>query len=344
MAKIGFDLRYLVTSLFEEAVIRVVGGQFQRGAEDFLESLGGEGKNFRDWSLPSHWMLGGTGRAPTSSPTLSRTGTGANGEVGPGSPVGTSSTSMSPQTCLMDYPALAYLTNAYLSALNSLRLLAPLAVALPLRQILLESLTRVDIALEEYDRFIFGDRRGTPSAAFAFRSRLLKNQKKDQELPPVNGHHQSNGGDATKKESELNPTASSAPSTAPFRLQGMEGSLVLSEQQIMDGFLVVYKRAVQDYILKCFDEGIYGGLIPHPALEDDDEEEKKALKVEKTKEEEDKVEPVTASELEAETKPNVEANAEAAGEAAEEATPEAPVDPVDELAAVKADVQEPSLL
>ncbi|KAF9345249.1 hypothetical protein BGX34_004909, partial [Mortierella sp. NVP85] len=35
MGKIGFDLRYLVTSLFEEAVLRVVGGAFQRGAEEF---------------------------------------------------------------------------------------------------------------------------------------------------------------------------------------------------------------------------------------------------------------------------------------------------------------------
>ncbi|GJJ76615.1 conserved oligomeric Golgi complex subunit 8 [Entomortierella parvispora] len=327
MAKIGFDLRYLVTSLFEEAVVRVVGGQFERGAEDFLESLGGEGKNFPDWSLPSHWMLGSTGRAPTSSsssPTLTRTGTGANGEAG------ASSTSMSPQTCLMDYPPLAYLTNAYLSALNSLRLLAPLAVAMPLRQILIESLTRVDMALEEYDRFIFGDRRGTPSAALAFRSRLLKNHKKDQAL---NGHSHpglSNGHHTQDAESN-----SSASSVAPFRLQGMEGSVVLSEQQIMDGFLVVYKRAVQDYILKCFDEGIYGGLVPHPVLEDDDEEEK-TLKADKVKEEESLAESAAVPQPEAETKLDTETNTEAAEETAAET---AAVDPADEPAAVITQVQ-----
>jgi len=333
MAKIGFDLRYLVTSLFEEAVIRVVGGQFERGAEDFLESLGGEGKTFPDWSLPSHWMLGGTGRAPMSSPTLSRTGSGTNGEVGAGTPASTTSTSMSPQTCLMDYPALAYLTNAYLSALNSLRLLAPLAVALPLRQILIESLTRVDMALEEYDRFIFGDRRGTPSAAFAFRSRLLKNQKKDQDQDQsLNGHHpQSLSNGNHTKEGESNPT-SSASSEAPFRLQGMEGSVVLNEQQIMDGFLVVYKRAVQDYILKCFDEGIYGGLVSHPTFEDDEEEEK-APKAEKVKEEEDDVESTKASQPEAETTPDAEANAEAT----EETAAAVAVGPVDEPAAVEAE-------
>ncbi|KAG0055307.1 hypothetical protein BGZ83_009065 [Gryganskiella cystojenkinii] len=277
MAKIGFDLRYLVTSLFEEAVIRVVGGQFERGADEFLESLGGEGRHPPDWQVPSQWMLGGTGRVATStsspssasSPTFSRASATESSSSG---------TSMSPQTCLMDYPSLAYLANAYLSALNSLRLLAPLSVALPLRHIMVESLTRIDLALEEYDRFIFGDRRGTPAAAFAFRSRLL-NHRDHQHL---NGH--SNGasaaaanGHTTGEESNLPTSSSYSSATAQFRLQGMEGSVVLNEQKIMDGFLVVYKRAVQDYILKCFDEGIYGGMVPHPALEEDEVEQVKTV-------------------------------------------------------------------
>ncbi|KAF9906320.1 conserved oligomeric Golgi complex component [Linnemannia zychae] len=245
MAKIGFDLRYLVTSLFEEAVIRVVGGAFQRGADEFIDSLGGDGKNYPDWLLPSQWMLGGTGRAPSSSsstppssstatsPVLNRGETTGSPERSPA----LTTLSMSPQTCLMDYPALAYLTNSYLAALNSLRLLAPLSLAIPLREILLDSMLRVDMALEQYDKLIFGDR---PSA---FKSRLMV-------TPPA------------APITAVNHTVASVTDTnGQFKLQGREGSAVLNEKKIMDGFVVVYKRAVQDYIFKCFDEGIYGGLV-----------------------------------------------------------------------------------
>ncbi|KAF8935953.1 conserved oligomeric Golgi complex component [Dissophora ornata] len=256
MAKIGFDLRYLVTSLFEEAVIRVVGGAFQRGAEEFVDGLGGEGKKYPEWLLPSQWMLGGTGRTPTpssstsstsTSPTLGRTSTTDAAGVGIGS-----SSSMSPQTCLMDYPPLAYLTNAYLTALNSLRLLAPLSLAMPLREILVDSLMRVDLALEEYDRFVFGER------ASAFRSTLFISSSRPA---------------AAAAAAATTTTISSAAqnSAEGFKMQGMEGSVILNEQKIMDGFVVVYKRAVQDYILKCFDEGIYGGLVHVDVGQDVDE-------------------------------------------------------------------------
>ncbi|KAF9346388.1 hypothetical protein BGX26_002119 [Mortierella sp. AD094] len=245
MSKIGFDLRSLVTSLIEEAVIRVVGGAFQRSADEFVDSLGGEGRNYPDWFLPSQWILGGTGRAPTSSnssPILGRT---------PGLDAASSSSSMSPQNYLMDYPSLAYLTNSYLTALNSLRLLAPLSLAIPLREILVDSLTRVDLAVEDYDRFVFGER------ASAFCSALL---------PP--------GPDRPPGLPSLVPTPpTGSNSTLGFRMQGMEGSTVLNEQKIMDGFVVVYKRAVQDYILKCFDEGVYGGLVHVDVGQDNDAEE-----------------------------------------------------------------------
>ncbi|KAG0366505.1 Dor1-like family-domain-containing protein [Gamsiella multidivaricata] len=241
MSKIGFDLRYLVTSLFEEAVIRVVGGAFQKGADEFLDSLGGEGKNHPEWLLPSQWMLGGTGRtlssassSATASPLLGRTVSSA--DIASGSSL--SALSMSPQTCLMDYPPLAYLANSYLTALNSLRLLAPLSLAIPLREILADSLMRMDLSLEEYDRFVFGER------ASAFRSSFL----------PATQAPSATATAATMSSSGQNGGLG-------FRMQGMEGSAVLNEQKIMDGFVVVYKRAVQDYILKCFDEGIYGGLV-----------------------------------------------------------------------------------
>ncbi|KAF9186265.1 conserved oligomeric Golgi complex component [Haplosporangium sp. Z 767] len=248
LAKIGFDLRYLVTSLFEEAMIRIVGGAFQRGADEFLDSLGGENRNHPDWLLPSQWMLGGTGRAPTSSSSPLPSSTSPVFGRTSNTDGSSSSSSLSPQTCLMDYPALAYLTNAYLTALNSLRLLAPLSLAIPLREILVDSLMRVDMALEEYDRFVFGER------SSAFRSTLLSSRPAAP--APTAGH--------IADQSERDPG---------FKMQGMEGSVILNEQKIMDGFVIVYKRAVQDYILKCFDEGIYGGLIHVELTQDLNNEE-----------------------------------------------------------------------
>ncbi|KAF9113186.1 hypothetical protein BGX27_002027 [Mortierella sp. AM989] len=247
MSKIGFDLRCLVTSLVEEAVIRVVGGAFQRSADEFVDSLGGEGRNYPDWVLPSQWILSGTGRTPmssSSSPVLGRA---------PSVDVTSGNSSMSPQSYLMDYPSLAYLANSYLTALNSLRLLAPLSLAIPLREILIDSLTRVDLAIEDYDRFIFGERTS------AFRSALLPpGPARPSELP------------------SLVPTPQTGSNgTVGFRMQGMEGSTILNEHKIMDGFVVVYKRAVQDYILKCFDEGVYGGLV-HVEVDQDEENDVEA--------------------------------------------------------------------
>ncbi|KAF9199524.1 conserved oligomeric Golgi complex component [Haplosporangium sp. Z 27] len=245
MSKIGFDLRSLITSLIEEAVIRVVGGAFQRSADEFIDSLGGEGRNYPDWFLPSQWILSGTGRGPATSVSSLTLGRTPSMDI-PRS----SSSSMSPQSYLMDYPSLAYLTNSYLTALNSLRLLAPLSLAIPLREILVDSLIRVDLAIEDYDRFIFGERTS------AFLSALL---------PPRS--------DRSPGLPSLAPASSTGTGgNGGFRMQGMEGSTVLNEQKIMDGFVVVYKRAVQDYILKCFDEGIYGGLVHVDVGQDDDVE------------------------------------------------------------------------
>ncbi|KAG0091585.1 hypothetical protein BGZ93_011316 [Podila epicladia] len=288
MGKIGFDLRCLVTSLFEEAVIRLVGGAFQRGAIEFLDSLGGEGFNYPEWQLPSQWMLGSTGRvSSTGSPTLSRSTV-----AGAGSPTtsGTSGSTMSPQTVLMDYPALAYLTNAYLTALNSLRLLAPLSVAVPLREILVDSLAQVNSALEEYDRFVFGER-----AISTLHSLLgIKTHSDTKEATATNG---------TSKAQH-----------------GLEGSALLNEQKTMDGFLIVYKRAVYDYILKCFDEGIYGGLVRE--LYDHKEEE-----AVDTKEDEEVPEPVAeAGETEPSEEPQPDIKVEASSEAPSEELSDAPSD------------------
>ncbi|KAF9304264.1 conserved oligomeric Golgi complex component [Mortierella antarctica] len=294
MGKIGFDLRCLVTSLFEEAVIRVVGGAFQRGAIEFLDSLGGEGFNYPEWQLPSQWMLGSTGRvSSTGSSTLSRSKV-----AGAGSPTtsGTSGSTMSPQTVLMDYPTLAYLTNAYLTALNSLRLLAPLSVAVPLREILVDSLAQVNSALEEYDRFVFGERANSTLHTVL----RIKAYSDTKEATTTNG---------TSKAQH-----------------GLEGSALLNEQKMMDGFLIVYKRAVYDYILKCFDEGIYGGLVRE--LYDHKEEE-----VVDTKEDEEVPEPVAeagATEPSEEPQPidnMIEASSEAPSEVPSTLPSEVPKEP-----------------
>ncbi|KAF9149356.1 conserved oligomeric Golgi complex component [Linnemannia schmuckeri] len=314
MAKIGFDLRYLVTSLFEEAVIRVVGGAFQRGTDEFIDGLGGDGKNYPDWLLPSQWMLGGTGRAPSSTsstPPSSSTVTSPVLGRGEGSPGSTFSPtmaplSMSPQTCLMDYPALAYLTNSYLAALNSLRLLAPLSLAIPLREILVDSLLHVDMALEKYDRLIFGER---PSA---FRSSLIVATA----IP------------ATSSDT----TTTTTNRDGHFKLQGREGSAVLHEKKIMDGFIVVYKRAVQDYIFKCFDEGIYGGLVFVEKDLDAQIEEQPEVDIEPAPATEDTVEETTESTLEpvADNQPSQSTDAltgasSSSNPAVEEATPTSPI-------------------
>lgn len=301
MGKIGFDLRYLVTSLFEEAVIRVVGGAFQRGAIEFLDSLGGEGYNYPEWQLPSQWMLGGTGRlSSTGSPTLSRSTV-----AGAGSPTtssGTSGSTMSPQTVLMDYPALAYLTNAYLTALNSLRLLAPLSVAVPLREILVDSLTQVNSALEEYDRFVFGERSNSTLHSVLG---IKAHSDAAQETTTTNG--------ALKAQ------------------HGLEGSALLNEQKTMDGFLIVYKRAVHDYILKCFDEGIYGGLV-RELYDHKDGDAEEAIE---TKEEDEVPEPVTdtiatePSEEPRSSESKDEAPSETPSKTPSEAPSEAPKEPAE---------------
>ncbi|KAI1303399.1 hypothetical protein EDD11_005340 [Mortierella claussenii] len=289
MAKIGFDIRYLVTSFFEEAVIRIVGGAFQRGADEFLDSLGGEGRHSPDWLIPSQWMISSTGRGPTISSLTTSTSTSLiMGRSSSSSDVSTelngssSSSSMSPQSLLMDYPALAYLTNSYLTALNSLRLLAPLSLAIPLREILVDSLMRVDLALEEYDQFIFGNER--PGGA-AFVSTLRRGV-----APPPRSTQAGQKGQ----------------SQGLLKIKGMEGSKVLNEQKTMDGFLVVYKRAVQDYILRCFDEGIYGGLV-HVDVDDDHEEP--ALPVAETDTEAD-AETEVETQTEAKVRIQVETGAE----------------------------------
>ncbi|KAF9972525.1 conserved oligomeric Golgi complex component [Actinomortierella ambigua] len=277
LSRVGVDLRYLVTSLFEDAVLRVVGAAFQRATLEYLEGLGGDGRTGpEDWLLPSQWMVTGT-----SSATAAVTGTGrtaaqlaspptssSSSPQAGGSPLSTGST-LAPQTILMDYPSLAYLTNGLLAALNSLRLLAPLSLARPLRLVLQECLWRVEQGLDDYDVAIFGGRKERSNSS-AGKDEDEAEEKEDETLAK------------TGKASRLD-----APQAA-------------AEQRLMESYVVVYQRAVRDYILKCFDEGIYGGLVLHLEEDEDDEDDGEAKKEEekeekKKEEEEDKAEAVEES-------------------------------------------------
>ncbi|KAG0239080.1 hypothetical protein BGW41_007923 [Actinomortierella wolfii] len=250
LSRIGVDIRYLVTSLFEDAVLRVVGSAFQKATLEFLEGLGGDGRTGpNDWLLPSQWMVTGTtatssfttGRMATTGQLSSSSSSSPTMQRSPPLPAPTSpslatasgSASLTPQTILMDYPSLAYLTNGLLAALNSLRLLAPLSLARPLRMVLKECLLRVEQGLDDYDVAIFG--------------RKNNNDDKGGEGAEAGGE------DGKGKASKLD-----APQAA-------------AEQRLMDNYVLVYQRAVRDYILKCFDEGIYGGLVLHFDDEEDDE-------------------------------------------------------------------------
>ncbi|KAF9157488.1 hypothetical protein DFQ26_008675 [Actinomortierella ambigua] len=265
LSRVGVDIRYLVTPLFEDAVLRVVGTAFQRATLEFLEGLGGDGRSGpEDWLLPSQWMVTGT----STSASTSAAGRSVSTQLS--SPPHSSSSSpataataaitltLAPQTILMDYPSLAYLTNGLLAALNSLRLLAPLSLARPLRLVLQECLWRVEQGLDDYDVAIFGRKER--------KNRSSKNSKEEEEDRRAEG-----GGDIQAG-----------------KVSKLDAPQAVTEQRLMESYVVVYQRAVRDYILKCFDEGIYGGLVLHLEDDDDDDVEEEKEKEKENEEREEK--------------------------------------------------------
>ncbi|CAG8717866.1 18643_t:CDS:1 [Racocetra persica] len=137
LGRVGVDFRHLVTGYFETAVDRIIRKMITDGTQEFCDDLKQAIKNV---DLPSSWMIGDKKSSNLSDlrPSL----------------VSSSSTpttsSFTPLIILLDYPPLAYLTNAYLAAFNSLRLVAPLSLFHPLGKHISQSLMLITDLLHEY--------------------------------------------------------------------------------------------------------------------------------------------------------------------------------------------------
>ncbi|PKC09371.1 Dor1-domain-containing protein, partial [Rhizophagus irregularis] len=119
--RVGVDFRHLVTGYFEEAVERIVKKIISDGTQVFLDELNEAIKNV---NIPNTWMISDKKSVnlfesipsirPSSSSSISSTNSST-----------TVTSSFTPLVILLDYPPIAYLTNAYLTAFNSLRVIAP---------------------------------------------------------------------------------------------------------------------------------------------------------------------------------------------------------------------------
>ncbi|CAG8488013.1 14338_t:CDS:1 [Racocetra fulgida] len=137
LGRVGVDFRHLVTGYFETAVDRIIRKMITDGTQEFCDDLKRATKNVE---LPSTWMIG-----DKKSSTLSD----LRPSLGSSSSTPTTS-SFTPLIILLDYPPLAYLTNAYLAAFNSLRLVAPVSLFHPLGKHLSQSLMLITDLLHEY--------------------------------------------------------------------------------------------------------------------------------------------------------------------------------------------------
>ncbi|CAG8629119.1 12995_t:CDS:1 [Cetraspora pellucida] len=137
LGRVGIDFRHLVTGYFETAVDRIIRKMITDGTHEFCDDLKRAIKNV---DSPSTWMI-----SDKKSTNLS--------DLRP-SLVSSSSThttsSFTPLITLLDYPPIAYLTNAYLAAFNSLRLVAPVSLFHPLGNHISQSLMLITDLLHEY--------------------------------------------------------------------------------------------------------------------------------------------------------------------------------------------------
>ncbi|CAG8834147.1 35030_t:CDS:1 [Gigaspora margarita] len=133
LGRVGVDFRHLVTGYFETAVERIVKKMITDGTQEFCDDLKQATKNV---DLPNTWMIG-----DKKSINLL--------DLRPSSSTSTAS-SFTPLVTLLDYPPIAHLTNAYLTAFNSLRLVAPVSLFHPLGKHISQSLTLITDLLREY--------------------------------------------------------------------------------------------------------------------------------------------------------------------------------------------------
>ncbi|CAG8530409.1 7443_t:CDS:1 [Cetraspora pellucida] len=137
LGRVGVDFRHLVTGYFETAVDRIIRKMITDGTHEFCDDLKRAIKNV---DSPSTWMISDKKSTNLSDlrPSL------VSYSLTP------TTSSFTPLITLLDYPPIAYLTNTYLAAFNSLRLVAPVSLFHPLGNHISQSLMLITDLLHEY--------------------------------------------------------------------------------------------------------------------------------------------------------------------------------------------------
>ncbi|RIA91699.1 Dor1-like family-domain-containing protein [Glomus cerebriforme] len=158
LGRVGVDFRHLVTGYFEEAVERIIKKIISDGTQAFLDELNGAIKNV---DVPNTWMISDKKSVnllesipslrPSSSSSISSTNSSASSMT----------SSFTPLVILLDYPPIAYLTNAYLTAFNSLRVIAPASLYYTLGVYLSQNLLTISESLRDYGKLLIKNNHDT---------------------------------------------------------------------------------------------------------------------------------------------------------------------------------------
>ncbi|KAG9285540.1 hypothetical protein G9A89_006528 [Geosiphon pyriformis] len=146
LGRVGVDFRHLVTGYFESAVDRIIRKMISDSTQDLI-------KKFEDAiakaDYSTSWIIDEKRSSSTNFidfiPSLRST-----------SSLSTSAASapFTPLMILLDYPPIAHLTNGYLGAFNSLRLLAPVSLYHQIGNHLSSNLLAIADTLCHYGRFL----------------------------------------------------------------------------------------------------------------------------------------------------------------------------------------------
>ena len=169
-ARVGLDFRGILSNLFSQAVEEVVKRDMTSARDNFVAKfqlpskdsttqnrVNNSGRTTR-WELPSKWLLGSaTGTAAPPMPVTPATPLSAAPLLSQGPP-------HIPPQILALYPPVAEFTNALLSILNGLRLLAPISILTNLSRMLDdEILFRSGEAVLIYIRTYYGEYQASPN-------------------------------------------------------------------------------------------------------------------------------------------------------------------------------------
>ncbi|CAG8609641.1 4718_t:CDS:1 [Paraglomus brasilianum] len=138
LGRVGVDFRHLVTGYFETAVHRIIRSMITNATTEFIAEVNQAADKMQ---LPGVWMVGD--KRSSSLNIVDSMSSLRNPSV-------IDSSSFTPQIILLDYPPLAHLTNAYLNAFNSLRILAPVSLFHPLGSHLSQNLLFIAQILRDY--------------------------------------------------------------------------------------------------------------------------------------------------------------------------------------------------